>query len=78
MVYEDLEKIFEEIDKDVEVNEKGDKMHCGFPIDSSSLSSLLPFFFFLMRKLIFRQSKCVRFRLSGVEFSIDVTTYEKL
>lgn len=76
MVYEDFEKIFEEIDKDVELNEKGDKMQCGFPVDSSSLSSLLAFF--LMRKLIFRQSKCVRFRLSGVEFSIDVTTYEKL
>lgn len=45
VAYEDLEKIFEEIDKDVELNEKGDKMQCGFPIDSSSLSNLLAFFF---------------------------------
>lgn len=44
MVYEDLEKILEEIDKDVELNEKGDKMQRGFPIDSSSLSNLLAFF----------------------------------
>lgn len=63
VVYEDLEKILEEIDKDVELNEKGDKMQRGFPIDSSSLSNLLAFF--LMRKLIFKQNKCVRFPLSG-------------
>lgn len=44
VAHEDLEKILEEIDKDVELNEKGDKMPCGFPIDSSSLSNLLAFF----------------------------------
>lgn len=75
MAYEDLEKIFKGIDKDVELNGKGDKMQLGFTKDSSSLSNLLAF---LMRKLIFRQSKCVRFPLSGVQFSIDVTTHKKL
>lgn len=63
MAYEDLGNILEEVDKDVELNEKGDKMSDGFLIDSSSLSNLLAFF--LMRKLIFRQSKSVRFPLSG-------------
>lgn len=78
VAYEDLEKIFEGIDKDVEVNEKGDKMQRGFTKDSSTLSNLLASFFFFMRKLIFRRSKCVRFPLSGVQFSIDVTSHEKL
>lgn len=77
VAYEDLEKIFEGTDIDMEVNEKGDKMQCGFTEDSSSLSNLWRFFF-LVRKLIFRQSKCVRFPLSGVQFSIDVTSHEKL
>lgn len=44
VAYEDLEKIFEGIDKDVELNEKGDKMQRGFTKDSSSLSNLLAFF----------------------------------
>lgn len=32
---------------------KGDKMQCGFPIDSSSLSNLLAFFFFFDEKADF-------------------------
>lgn len=44
MAYKDFEKIFEEIDKDMELNEKGDKMQHGFTIDSSSLSNLLAVF----------------------------------
>jgi len=44
VAYEDLEKIFERIDKVVEVNGKWDKMKHGFTKDSSSLSNLLAFF----------------------------------
>lgn len=44
VAYKDLEKIFEEIDKDTELNEKGDKMQHGLTIDSSSLSNLLAVF----------------------------------